>query len=325
MPPYQYQTRAFLWDEQTGMQDLGTLPGGTDAQALLINERGQVIGYSYTGSTQSSMCSPLGTPFPFPLAISSFLWEKGKGMVDLGGFGGTCTGATDLNNQGQVVGFSFVAGDAFTRAFLWEHGSIRDLGGSLGGNNTGAFVMNDDGKAVGFANLPGEATYHATLWTQVGKMTDLGTLGNDPCSYATGINAGGQVVGASTDCNSIFRAFLWEDGFLFDLNALIPAGSSLSVTQTYTINNRGEIAGEGRDGGGHDHALLLIPCDENHADVVGCDYETVDAEIAAQARPAQITESSAPASGAKFAPIEVMTRARAMARRNQRFGALPQK
>src|ERR1039458_2181681 len=30
-PPYQYQTRAFLWDKQKGMQDLGTLPGGTDA------------------------------------------------------------------------------------------------------------------------------------------------------------------------------------------------------------------------------------------------------------------------------------------------------
>ena len=122
--------------------------------------------------------------------------------------------------------------------------------------------MNDEGQAVGFATLPGEATFHATLWTQVGKMTDLGTLGNDPCSYATGINAGGQVVGASiasTDCKSIFHAFLWEDGSLFDMNALISAGSSLSLTQTYTINNRGEIAGEGRDGSGHDHAILLIP------------------------------------------------------------------
>jgi probable HAF family extracellular repeat protein len=307
--PYQYQTRAFLWDEQKGMQDLGTLPGGTDAQAILINERGQVIGYSYTGSTQSSMCFPLGTSFP--LAISSFLWEKGKGMVDLGGFGGTCTGATDLNNQGQVVGTSFVTGDAFGRAFLWEHGSIHDLGGSLGGNNTGAFVMNDEGQAVGFATLPGEATYHATLWTEVGKMTDLGTLGKDPCSYATGINAGGQVVGASSDCNSIFRAFLWEDGSLFDLNALIPLGSALSVTQTYTINNRGEIAGEGRDGSGHDHALLLIPCDEDHADVEGCDYDLVEEAAATQQTPASVTQKQttmAPSTPALNGPsIDVRT------------------
>ena len=49
----------------------------------------------------------------------------------------------------------------------------------------------------------------------------------------------------------------------------------------------------------------------------------ITAETAAQARPAQITESSAPASGAKFAPTELMTRYRsALTRRNQRFGTL---
>lgn len=81
MPPYLYQMRAFLWDEENGMQDLGTLPGGTDAQAILINEAGQVVGYSYTASTQTGAC--------FLLATDSFIWEKGKGMTDLGGFGGT--------------------------------------------------------------------------------------------------------------------------------------------------------------------------------------------------------------------------------------------
>ena len=274
--PYGYQQRAFLWDKQKGMRDLGTLPGGTDAEALLINEPGQVVGYSYTSSTQTGTC------LPFPLATSSFLWEEGKGMRDLGGFGGTCTVAAALNNQGQVVGSSNLTGDQSSHAFLWEHGSIKDLGGSLGGDFTGAFAVNDSGQAVGFAYLPGDTLFHAALWRHVGELTDLGVVGNDACSYASAINAYGQLVGNSNVCegNGNSRAFLWEDGSLFDLNTLIPPGSSLYLLLTRAINDRGEIAGDGMDASGNQHAFLLIPCDENHPGVEGCDYSLVDASAA---------------------------------------------
>jgi hypothetical protein len=89
------------------------------------------------------------------------------------------------------------------------------------------------------------------------------------------------------------------------------------------INDRSEITGYGVLPNGDRHTFLLIPCDENHADVEGCDYETVDAETAAQVRPAQITGRSALTSGAKPAPTETMNRyGYAMSHRNQRFGAL---
>jgi hypothetical protein len=43
---------------------------------------------------------------------------------------------------------------------------------------------------------------------RVGEMTDLGVLGGDPCSYATGINAKGQVVGASqSSCDHLVATF----------------------------------------------------------------------------------------------------------------------
>ena len=279
-PPYQYQTRAFLWDKQKGMQDLGTLPGGTDAEAILINERGQVLGYSYAASSQNSGC--------FALVTSSFIWEKDKGMVDLGGFGGTCTLAQDLNNQGEVSGLYNTA-DGLERAFLWEHGSIHDLGGSIGGKQAGAFAMNEHGQAVGFATLPGEVLFHAALWKQVGKITDLGVVGNDQCSYAAAINADSQVVGSSIPvCNgdsSTFRAILWENGSIFDLNTLIPSSSTLYLQVTETINDRGEIAGTGMDASGNQHAFLLLPCDEDHPNVEGCDYSLVDAVEATRVGP----------------------------------------
>ena len=263
VPPYGYQLRAFIWDTENGMRELDPLPGGTNARALLINDRGQVVGHSYTaGSTQSPLCD-------YPLATDSFVWEKGKGMVDLGGLGGTCTLAFNLNQAGEIVGSSNLKEDKQSHAFLWKLGKIHDLGGSLGGGFTGADSINEAGEAVGFATLS-DGSFHAALWRQVGDLTDLGVIENDLCSYATGINARGQVVGTSlSTCDAdtgLTRAFLWEHGNIFDLNTLIPPDSTLHLLFVDTINDRGEIAGIGVDGITLDeHVFLLVPCGENEA------------------------------------------------------------
>ena len=144
------------------------------------------------------------------------------------------------------MGSSNLAGDQQAHAFLWEHGKLRDLGGSLGGSFTGAGSINEAGNAAGFAYFVGDTIFHATLWRHAGELTDLGVLGGDQCSYATGINVRERVVGTSISvCNSesaTFRAFLWEKGSMFDLNSLIPTGSPLLLQFVETINDRGEIA-----------------------------------------------------------------------------------
>jgi hypothetical protein len=78
------------------------------------------------------------------------------------------------------------------------------------------------------------------------------------------------------------RAVLWESGAIFDLNNLIQSGSPLYLQYVETINDRGEIAGQGADSSGNEHAFLLIPCDKNHPGVEGCDYTLADASTATQ-------------------------------------------
>ena len=179
-------TRAFLW-EKGQMQDLGTL-GGPDAQAVFVNERGQVAGVSYTSSTPNP-----ATGFP----VDPFLWTTDDGMIDLGSFGGTSGGPTALNNRGQVVGQSSDGADpaaCFTgndpencHPFLWDDGKLTDLfTDTTGGNPITANALNDAGEVVGLAVFSNQFL-HAYLWRN-GVATDLGALPGDCFSQAFAIN-----------------------------------------------------------------------------------------------------------------------------------------
>ncbi len=279
------QTHGFLW-QHGKMHDLGTL-GGPDSWAVFVNERGQVAGMSYT----SYDVDPLtGTP---PVGV--FVWEKGK-MTDVGNLGGD-NGllpwydiVTAFNNHGQVAGVMNVAGNVYNHAFLWNGEKLVDLG-TLGGNYSGARGINEAGAVTGLAWLPGDQIKHGFLWRD-GVMTDLGTLGGDPCSDALSINSTGQVVGASQSdaggCNRWTTAFLWENGGpIVDLNALTLPGPGVYLNAGLWSNDRGEIVAAGNPPGCDNGDIcgltyVLIPCDENHPGIEGCDYSMVDAAAAGQ-------------------------------------------
>ncbi|HXM22376.1 MAG TPA: hypothetical protein VN948_14065 [Terriglobales bacterium] len=273
------ETRAFRW--QNGqMQDLGTL-GGPDAFGGIVNERGQIVGLSYTNSTVNPVT---GLPTTHP-----FLWDpKTKKMQDLGTLGGTFGETLTINNRGQVVGDSNLAGDLTFHPFLWDPKTkkMQDLG-TFGGGKGIAQGINEAGEPVGWATYPGDQVYRAFLWRH-GRLIDLGVEGGAGNSFTGSINSSSQVVGQMFPAGlNGDRAFLWENGQIIDLNVFVPPDSDLTLRDAQVINDRGEISGEATLPNGDGRAFLLIPCDEHHQGVEGCDYSMVD-DSTAKSRPSPV-------------------------------------
>jgi probable HAF family extracellular repeat protein len=257
------QTRGFLW--QNGkMQDLGALDNSSDAVALLINEAGQVVGQSYTNESTlpTQSCNT-----ELPRTLHGFLWENGA-LTDIGTLGGSCAFVYALNNRGQVVGQSTVAGDVASHPYIWERGTITDLG-TLGGSYGFAAWINDAGRVVGSVTNASDAALLAVVWKD-GVITGLGTLPGDACSAANVINSKGQIVGGSglfapffSACanDTVEHAFLWQDGAMVDLNAFVPPDSDLTLSEAVFINDAGEISGIAALPTGEQHAFLLVPCE----------------------------------------------------------------
>jgi probable HAF family extracellular repeat protein len=98
---------AFLWTQDRGMRDLGTLPGDAISEALGINEAGRIVGVSF------------GAGFSHPRA---FLWQDGA-MMDLNGLipaGSSLTlqVAGDINDRGEITGTAFDSTTKTSPAFL---------------------------------------------------------------------------------------------------------------------------------------------------------------------------------------------------------------
>jgi probable HAF family extracellular repeat protein len=290
--PFGLQVRAFLWQKGL-MEDLGTL-GGPEASAYFMNEAGQVAGVAFTNSTPNPVLDLCGSYAVSVPTEDPFIWKDGK-MIDLGTLGGTCGVPNAMNNRGQVVGESNIAGDLTAHPFLWDGEKLIDLG-TFGGDSGQANWISEAGDVVGSAFTKDAQASLAFLWKD-GVLTNLGTVRGDTCSNALGINSKRQVVGVSTEtCAYVTdqrHAFLWENNQMIDLNIFLPPNTDLQqLTDAYNINDRGEIDGLGIPLGCGDefscgHVFVLIPCDENHPDVDGCDYSLVDA-AAAPERPVYV-------------------------------------
>jgi probable HAF family extracellular repeat protein len=143
--------------------------------------------------------------------------------------------AMDLNNQGQVAGWTSIFGRR--AAFVWsEEAGITSLG-SLGGGRSEAYAINESGHVVGHSTNDSNQR-RAFLWTPDSGMVELGTLGGyDSAAY--GINDAGVVVGESWTVDDGWHAFMWTAG-----GGMVDLGSmSNSLDQASSINESAAIVG----------------------------------------------------------------------------------
>ena len=164
---------------------------------------------------------------------------------DIGSLGGTTTQAADLNEAGQVTGYSETA-DGELHGFLYSRGQLRDLG-SLGGDGSLGNAVNNLGQVTGFAVTPGGQTHAVVYWN--GSIMDLAITGSD--SVGNDINNLGQIAGQRLGADGLNRAFAYIAGITVDLKG--PAGFDSYGT---AINDVGQVLGTYYDNAGS-HAFLF--------------------------------------------------------------------
>ncbi len=242
------------------MSPLPTL-GGNNGFAAGVNDAGQIVGWA-----ENNFHDPTCNGRHQVLQFEAVIWgPDGKIQQQLSPLGDDPDGAAvAINENGDAVGISGTCDQAVGRfsakhAVVWRSGTVTDLGNLGGAAWNTPDAINSRGDIVGFSDLPGDAdgrpNFHAVLWSTkggpdcAGRCLDLGTLSGDVLSEATGINNHGQIVGVSIGGGSPFgsRAFLWENGKLFDLNSLVVPGTTLQLVSTGDINDRGVITGSAID------------------------------------------------------------------------------
>jgi probable HAF family extracellular repeat protein len=187
-------------------------------------------------------------------------------FIDLGVLpGGTGSSALSINNNGQIVGWTFVVDQR--RVTLFDStgsGNNIDLQAFKGGTNRAAGI-NDNGYIIGTAQVIPNGMYpHAMLFdsTGAGNNLDLGIIHIAPgnrssqtYSSATAINNNNQIVGFGYRTNDVIHAALFDfsgSGHNIDLGTL---GGTES--EALAINNHGSIVGYAYNSSGKTRATLF--------------------------------------------------------------------
>lgn len=219
--------KAFTWSPKEGFKDLPQM--GVYGRAMSINNRGDIAGIT----------RPNGDGHERGLLL------RGGKAIELKPLEGYLHSyARAINEKGQTVGRSYGADvEKPDLTTVWDAAGhptmVPLLEGARGEEPT---AINDKGEVVGVISLSNGLA--GMFLYSGGKTIRLPDEGGP--SIALGLNNKGQIVGATSPSPTLGEhAFLCEGGKLTDLNELLPPNSGWFLERAISINDRGEIVGDG--------------------------------------------------------------------------------
>jgi uncharacterized membrane protein len=215
-------------------------PGDNRSFVEGLNEKGEVILRAWFTEGDD----------PTPTLIQPLRWTLARGLVPLQPLNPLeTTDLADINNRGEIVGFSAVGDDNSTlRAVRWTSTNRRLVlpGPTSGFSELTANDINERNITVG-SGIAAAGGYNALVWDASGRPTNLGTFGTTDAA-AQFINDSGDIAGLTGFVDGVNGAlFLWS-----------PGRTAMRITNAYPrgLNEAGEVIG-GRSVGNTSHAIRL--------------------------------------------------------------------
>lgn len=227
------------WSQKSGLMQLAEPSGYGEGFAIGINNKGEVVGKTYSpGFVTSRAISWNAQHIP---QLLSLLPGKSQSAV------------SSTGNNGDVIGHAFNNYYVDNLAVLWmKNGGMKSFSPLPGDTQSVGYGANPKGEVVGYSIDPTGDIFSATLWDKKGDIQYLGNLAGFSGNLAAAINSSSQVVGIAYKLGTgeeDHRPFIWtKKAGIQDLNDLVqglPAG--VTLREAYDINNQGQIIVYGFD------------------------------------------------------------------------------
>jgi probable HAF family extracellular repeat protein len=236
------------------LASLGSL-GGSSSSGNAITDFGSPLGNSnLAGDTETHAAIWIG-PRPFDLGTlggpnSAVDWPVHNRQGVIAGFAET---SAMMQENWSCSAFFPTADQHVCLGFVIRDGEMKALP-TLGGTNGYASGVNELGEVVGWAETtmqdstctpPQVFQFEAVKYGRDDKPQLLAPLPGDQDSAATALNAAGDVVGISGECNnavgalSAKHAILWHDG----KPRVLPTFGGSGWNTPTDINERGDVVG----------------------------------------------------------------------------------